>query len=262
MAFASRTRTSSMIDSQVIEVERAWKQRLYNSSEERLDGGDVPTDSLPNMIGTLADCALGVAICERLDGDPGSASEWLSRAVDYYLRHVDATIEYEDQIEGSHRAHRPKYCADALHATVLADEQVDAAVERTLSIDESWYLDTYAEFAHVFHYVRALAFLLSDRPADARSELDRHDDLEETFDLYEAATGCVGGILANDVAAVVDELDALLAHHHDQHGRDPSAAVDFVSVEAGVLFACARDRGIGVSDADLHDPHTEYLLRP
>lgn len=249
-----------MIDSATLEEELNWKNQRFNSSLARLENDEVPSDRIPITLGNLADNALGIAICRSLAGSSNTAAEWFTTAVEYYVQMFDATLEHEDEIEGSYKAHRPKYCADLLHAALLAGTELDAAVERTLSIDEEWYLDTYPEFAHVFHYVRALALLLSDAPDDARIEIERYDELEDTPELYHAATGCVAGMIDGDREAIAESIDRLLTHHRDQRGQDPSTAVDFVSIEASALFECAQQRGNSLTVEALEDEHVDYLL--
>lgn len=248
-----------MIDSETIQEEREWKEQIYETTNEQLANDEVPSSRTPTAMGNLAAGAQGMGICDILGGETDSGQDWLATAAEYFVRKFDATIEHEDEIEGAYKAHRPKTCQDTLNTAILADEYTDEAIDRTLSIDEEWYLDTYPEFAHVFQYVRALAFLLADERDRARAEVDEHGQLEETNELYDAATACVGGILDGDADTVAESLDAILALHAQDVGHDPSAAVDFVSLDASALFAVALDAGLSISKGDLAED-TEFLL--
>lgn len=255
-----------MTDSAFFEDERAFQQRQLEATRERLDGGEISSSDRHIALSHIQGHLYAIAVCEYRLGSVEEARQSMEQAAQYQIEFVDATVDLEDEIEGSHRGHRATYCLEALHTSILAGTYQEDAVERTLSIGEDWFLDTYSEFAHVFHYARSLAYLLSGRPAEAVSEANRYEDIEQTYDWSEAAVECLEAIVEESPETVTARIDDLLVHHERQYGRDEASASDdptahdYCALEASALFACATDNGIDISESDLREDYVEYLV--
>lgn len=249
-----------MIDNRMIESEREKRQQYFEEDLDRLHTGTTSENRRHIVFGNLADDAQSISICEFLQDAPDTGREWMATAAEYYIKRTEATIELEDEIEGSNKAHRPKYCAEALHASLIGRAHRSEAIEQAQAIDEEWYLDMYPEFAHVYHYVQAFAAVLADQDENGRESISQYHELSDTSLPYDAGIDCLDGILAQVENEVVKGLDQLLDYHREEYGSNPSTPQDWVSVTARALFELATERDVSLSP-DTLDADTAALIR-
>lgn len=246
-----------------IREECEWNEYLYTSNKEKLDDNDVGPEGIVSALSMVAGSAEGVGICKLYLGHVEEGRERFAEATQYNFSFDDAVSKYEDSVTGSRLAHRPTHYMETLHAAILSGEKklVRQATERVLEMDEDQYLDEWGdfEFHHVLYYVKALAHLLEGDSETSGFYLQKLDELDHGFENFEALWDCLNAVVAADRQWIIEGLTRLLEWHDDEYGMNPSAATDFISVDATALLVLARRNGLDVGPADFDESLREHL---
>ncbi len=248
-----------IVSEEKLEEEIEWQKHLNDKHRDLLQNGEVVQPQIPSSHSMIAKTSRNIGLCKLTQNK--EAGEWFSTAAEKFMTKIDKIDQLGDEVEGSHRAHRPYDIQNMLYSAILSGnkENIQRAIDYGDELDEK-YLNEHTDFEHLYLHVKALNEYLKGEKSEAENFLDRLDafDLNKDYaNYYRSLSTGLRGLIDSDLDEFLEGLNNLLEYH--DRDNELSTASDFISVEASTYIKLADREGLDVKSEDIEEKFRDYI---